>query len=205
MKYKAIRFDFGGVIHGNPGFVFDQGVCRLLGINLEEYRQAYFAHNAKLNNGLASQVDIWKLVLYDLKQPHMLEPLLKFIDDSNSHKEYNQQVIELIKNLRILGYKLGLLSNNTPETAAKLRSEDFDSLFDSFLISSEIGVSKPSKEAFELLANNLSVSLSELVFIDDSEKSLSTSEECNFTPILFTTYEELVQDLIKLGVLGSLS
>jgi hypothetical protein len=39
-----------------------------------------------------------------------------------------------------------------------------------------------------------------MIFIDDSERSLSTAEQCGYTPILFTGYDELVEQLNSLHV-----
>ncbi len=78
-----------------------------------------------------------------------------------------------------------------------------DKHFDVFLVSAEIGYVKPSAEAFKMLAENLGIKLSELVFIDDTQNSLSLSGEIGFQPILFKNYDCLVNELILLGILGS--
>ncbi len=82
-----------------------------------------------------------------------------------------------------------------------MREKGLDKHFDVFHISAETALVKPEPDAFKHLANELGVEIKELVYIDDSEKSLSTSKECGFTPVLFESYEQLVNDLTRLDVL----
>ena len=62
------------------------------------------------------------------------------------------------------------------------------------------GYVKPEPKAFNTFIKDLGVAMDELVFIDDSEKSLSTAKECGYTPILFKSYEQLIAALQQLGI-----
>src|SRR5690606_36635700 len=116
-------------------------------------------------------------------------------------KSINQNVVDLIKQLRNEDYKTGLLSNNSKDGANKMRATGIDKYFDVFVVSAEAGMMKPDRKIFELFEKQLGVQLQELVFIDDANKSLSAARECGFTPILFESYEQLVGTLKKLEVL----
>lgn len=116
-------------------------------------------------------------------------------------KSNNRPVLDLVDTLRNSGYKTGLLSNNTLEAAEMMRGEGINTHFDAFIVSAEVGMMKPDPSIYALLCQQLSVQPSELIFIDDSKKSLSTAEECGFTPVLFTDYESLVRDLKRLSAL----
>ena len=83
-----------------------------------------------------------------------------------------------------------------------MRADGLDKHFDVFIVSAEVGVMKPDPEIFNLFAERLGVTLPELVFIDDSKRSLSAAVECGFEPVLFESYEQLVQSLNKRGILG---
>ena len=62
------------------------------------------------------------------------------------------------------------------------------------------GFVKPVQKAFTHLADELGAPINELIFIDDTPKSLSSALEVGFTPILFTGYEQLLNDLANLGI-----
>lgn len=202
MKYKAIGFDYGGVINGKPGSYFNTAICQLLDITEEDYKRVYFSHNRKFNAGKPiSERELWALVLADLGKPDELDSVMKFVAQMRLAKQMNTKVLELIDTLRAKGYKTGLLSNNNQQAADKMRADGLDKHFDTFIVSAEVGVMKPDPEIFNLFAERLDVALPELVFIDDSKRSLSASEECGFEPVLFESYEQLVKDLSRLNII----
>ena len=73
--------------------------------------------------------------------------------------------------------------------------------FDTIIISAEVGMSKPDPQIFQLFAQQLGVETTELIFIDDSENSLISAKEVGYTPILYTGYEELEEQLQNLGII----
>ncbi len=199
-EIKAIGFDWGGVLNGRPGKFFGQSVATLLGISYQQYLDAYFKHNKKVNRGEVTWEELWTLVLTDLGKRDKVHAIMKLSQEANAER-LNQDVLDLADKLRALGYKIGLLSNNTHEKAASMRQTGLDKHFDVFHISAETGLVKPEPHAFTHFSEELGVKPSELVFIDDSEKSLSTATEVGFTSILFDTYEELIQDLTNLKII----
>lgn len=199
MKYKGIGFDWGGVLNGKPGTLFGQNVSALLGITTEEYKAAYFHHNKKVNRGQITREELWTLVLTELGQTDKVKSVMKISQEFNADS-LNENVLDLVDKLRKTGFKVGLLSNNTHEKAAEMRGSGLDKHFDVFHISAETGLVKPEPEAFEHIAEALGIKMSELVFIDDSEKSLSTADACGYKPVLFSSYQQLVNSLSELGV-----
>jgi putative hydrolase of the HAD superfamily len=200
MNYKGIGFDWGGVINGKPSKFFGKKVSELLGTTHEKYLEAYFHHNKKIHRGEINWEELWSLVLIELGRPEKVQEVMNISREFNA-ESLNREVLDLVDKLRVSEYKVGLLSNNTHERAAMMRKKGLDKHFDAFHISAETGFVKPEPEAFAHLAKELGVELNELIFIDDAEKSLSTSKECGFTPILFESYEQLVNDLTKIGIL----
>jgi putative hydrolase of the HAD superfamily len=200
MIYKAIGFDYGGVLTGITSAEYSEKIAALLDISKERYQQVYYWHNRKVNLGLISWRQLWELVLRDLGKIDKLDELL----DLFNHSDFgiiNQSILGLVSSLRSKGYKTGLLSNNTAQAAAKMRQQGLARYFDVLHISAETGFVKPELNAFEHFAESLKVTLAELIFIDDSVKSLSTAKDIGYHPILFKDYGSLVTDLTKLGVL----
>jgi len=191
---KAIGFDYGGVIWGEPGSKFISELSKILGVSVEQLNKAYFSFNVLLNTDKLSVEEFWKSVLTKLERQEMLPELMEF---TNKKKEVkiNVDVLNLVDFLKAKGYKVGLLSNLSSKLAVDLRKVGIDKHFDVTLISTEIGFVKPEKAAFELLAQKLGVAMNEMLFIDDTEQSLSSSKELGFCPILFTNYDKLRSDL----------
>ena len=72
---------------------------------------------------------------------------------------------------------------------------------DIILVSEEIGYMKPQKEAYQFFIDRLKVKPQELIFVDDTEKSIISSKEVGYRSLLFTNYKKLLKDLSFLGVL----
>ena len=200
---KAIGFDYGGVIWGEPGSKFVEELSKILGVNVEQFNKAYFSFNILLNTDKLTVEEFWKLVLTKLDRQGMLPELLEFTNKKTEVK-INTDVLRLVDSLKEQGYKVGLLSNLSSKLAVGLRQAGVDKHFDVTLISAEIGFVKPEKAAFDLLAQKLGVTLKEMIFIDDTEKSLSSSKEIGFHPILFTNYDRLRSDLTDMLHLATL-
>lgn len=198
-RYRAVGFDYGGVIKGDPDPKFLKEICSLLGLSYDEYRIAFYRHNKMVNRGEISWEQLWERFLFDVGQPEKQREVLRLFN-KNTHRELNKDMVNLVDRLHSKGYKVGILSNNTKEAATKIRSE-LASHFDVIEVSAETGYVKPEAEAFINFAASLGTKLEEMIFIDDSHKSLSTAKELGYTPIDFRGYDDLIKRLTALGVL----
>lgn len=199
MQYKAIGFDWGGVINGRPGAAFAEAAATTLRVSREAFLNAYYKYNAGFQRGEIPSEKLWTHVCTDLGQPDKWQQL------NTMHQKFNEEnvnanVLTLIDTLRKKGYKVGLLSNNTSENEAIMLKSGLDKHFDVFHISADTKLVKPDPKAFLNFAIALGVEINELVFVDDSIKSLSTAEQCGFTPILYTSYTDLLKDLSDIGI-----
>lgn len=204
-KIGAIGFDWGGVVSQYPGGNFNDAAAEFLGVDYEAFRRAYFLHNHMVNKGpdaktYENAVGMWLNILTELGIPERTDAFVDYVR-SRPQAQINEEVVGVIKRLRRLGWKVGLFSNNSGENAADFRYRGYDSWFDVSLFSGDVNCMKPEPKAFEMLADALGVPVTELVFIDDSERSLSTASEVGYEPILFTTVDALVARLTELEIL----
>lgn len=112
----------------------------------------------------------------------------------------NSELVSLFPSLRKQGLKVAIFSNATNDLRGRLQKLNVLEMIDDAVISGEIGYQKPHKEAFAVLFERLGASAQEVVFIDDSPKSLEKAEEIGYTPILFQNNEQLISDLRSLGI-----
>ena len=205
---RAIGFDFGGVIGGDPdiGHDFTHRGAELQGVTTEEWRRVYFAHNHLINTGAKSKRDFWEHFLREFDQTDKLEQVLA-LDQAMAAKYMgiNQEVIAISDELRSRGHKVGLLSNATAEVARVIKGLGVERHFDTFVFSAEIGLQKPDVAAFQHLATVLEVDIHDLIFIDDTKVSLQTAAQAGFTPILFKSAEQLRGELKDLKLLAPIS
>lgn len=204
MKIEAIGFDWGGVILQTPGPSFNDAAATFLGIESDIFRRAYFLHNHMVNKGANMKrydeaIEMWSAILSEIGKIDALEGFMEFVR-SRPKGSVSEEMIGLLRSLRLKGWKLGLFSNNSIEAAQEFRRQGYDQLFDAALFSGEVGCMKPEPEAFIKLAAALSVSVSGLVFIDDSERSLSGAAEVGYIPVLFKSKTGLVDQLASLGI-----
>jgi len=194
--YKAIGFDWSGVVFFYPAS-YQEAIKDFFGIEREDFQKIYFQYNHLLNTGNGNPRDSWRMILSHFgkeAQANDFVTYLKNLPQGHIHKE----MIDLIVELKEKGYKVGLLSNHSHAGATEARTFGIDDMFDITLFSAEIGCMKPQAEAFQALAKKLAVDLSELIFIDDSKKSLEHAEEIGYTPILYENLEQTKKDLAKL-------
>jgi putative hydrolase of the HAD superfamily len=201
MAYKAIGFDYGGVLAGEPGPEFAANVAKMLGIDINTYRTAYFKFNKQVNRNEISWPELWRLFLEDLGHVDRYEELMHMSNAYHARlRSVKPEMLRLVDRLRAHGYKLGLLSNNTISMAKHIEIEGIASHFDVVHVSAVTQFVKPEVRAFSFFAEKLGVITEDLIFIDDSEKSLSTAQEAGYTPILFQQYDQLLTELSRLGV-----
>lgn len=106
------------------------------------------------------------------------EPLFEFIRSKKSH------------------YKTGILSNVGEEFLGSLISPiEQSELFDEVVLSSSVGMIKPAKEIYELMATRLELAPEECVFIDDIPSNVDGAKLAGMKSVLYTTNHQLEVDL----------
>ena len=112
----------------------------------------------------------------------------------------DEKMIDFVRSLRAQ-YKTALLSNANNAIIRKLFSEDeLTSVFDEVIVSSEIGMIKPSAELFELAATRLDCLPGECVMVDDVETNIIGAADAGMKGIVFRSLEQGKAELRELGV-----
>src|SRR5438105_3042802 len=101
MIYKAVGFDYGGVIKGLPGTVFAKKVSELLNVSEAQYRAAYYSHNKDVHRGKIDWQELWPLVLKDLNRSDQLKDVTEL--SAGWPFELNLQVLKLVDRLKNAG------------------------------------------------------------------------------------------------------
>lgn len=185
---KAILFDFYGV------FLPDSYNAWLAKNNLR--REGVFADCITLfDRGVISE-EVFFEQLSAAAGYHVDRAAI----DAATAAMLNTPLVALVHELKP-HYTIGLLSNASARLRTKLDALELTPLFDTILISSEIGYVKPSQEAFMAAIRGLGVLAGEILFIDDNAKNIEAARTCGLQTIHYTSVAELHKALSAHNVL----
>jgi putative hydrolase of the HAD superfamily len=91
---------------------------------------------------------------------------------------------DTIRTLRAAGFSTALLSNSWG--CDEYPRADFPGLFDTVVLSGEVGMRKPEKEVFLHAAETLGLAPAECVFVDDMEANVAAAQACGMTGVRHT-------------------
>ncbi len=104
------------------------------------------------------------------------------------------EMIDLIRDLRSAGARTGMLSNSWGVADGYPR-ELIGELFDAVVISGEVGMRKPEERIFLLAADRIGLAPAQCAFVDDVEGNIVAAKALGFATVLHTepakTREEL--------------
>lgn len=103
----------------------------------------------------------------------------------------NTALFDYIKNDLKPYYRVALISNAGKESTERRVPREYLDIFDELVLSGEVGHSKPDREIFEIAADRLGVSLSEMVFIDDMPHYVRASADYGIKSILYEGFDSL--------------
>lgn len=200
-QFKAVVFDFGGVIVMNEGGDVLGFVAQILDVSLEELKKVYFEHNHLSNVRNIKWVDMLMEVVrvFDgsLETEDKIRETVRVLE---AKQKTNTELLGFLPVLRKLGFKTAIFSNNTSELRERLAEMGITALFDEIVVSAEIGFQKPHKEAFDVLFEKLGLKPEEVIFVDDSPKSLEKASDIGYFPVRFKSNDQLKSDLKSLGI-----
>ena len=192
-SYKAVIFDMGGVILPSP-FNAAYKWEKKHGFEKGTIFKA-IKHNK--NDGAWSQLERGELSLEEFYSPFAKEVTNVHSDISVSPEmienfmenltrelsKPNEDMMAIIKNLKIHGIKTALLTNNW--MSSKKGRLIFDGIehFDEIIESCLVGMRKPEMKIYKHTLDNLGVSAKESIFLDDIPGNLKPANELGITTI----------------------
>lgn len=136
-----------------------------------------------------------------------LEPVLGHRPELHRFKETyfdaldpNEEMIELMAELRGRGHRMALLTNNVREWEPLWRAKlPVDDIFETVVDSAFVGMRKPDREIYELtLARLEGVPPEECVFIDDTEVNCEAAEALGIAAVHFRENEQAIPQIRSL-------
>jgi epoxide hydrolase-like predicted phosphatase len=197
MNYRAVIFDFGGVLVRMVDDHPRLELARQLGIELEQLDSLiFFSESArKASLGEISVETHWEAVRKSLAISP--EAMSGSLDLYWSADDVNWELLEVIRKLRPK-YKVGMLSNAWDNLRNTLHSRwNIDGLFDELVISAEVKMMKPDPRIFHMAVDRLGVQPVETIFIDDIEENVLAARKEGLSIILHQDTQKTISDLHK--------
>lgn len=110
----------------------------------------------------------------------------------------NDQLLSYAETLR-RQYKIGLISNIGADMMdGFFAADERKKLFDTVVLSGEVGFAKPSQEIYEYAARKLQLATSDCVFIDDLEENCDGARAAGMQAIRYKTFAQTKDELDQL-------
>lgn len=113
----------------------------------------------------------------------------------NQQEVRNPEMLAYVKELR-KSYRTALLSNVGRGSIERLfTAEELDDLFDAVVLSSEVGMTKPSLEMYQHAAARLDMTPEECIMIDDIPFNVEGAQMAGMRGVVFTDIESCKREV----------
>jgi putative hydrolase of the HAD superfamily len=184
---RAIVFDLFGVIASTQKPEDIARIERIAGVDAEPFWEAYWALRKPYDAG-QSAADYWAAVAGRLGVRFGDETVRELVEaDMESWTNVDPVMVGLVGELAAEGRTLGLLSNIVGDLVPifEARHGAWLAHFTALAYSCEIGVAKPDRAAYEIVAGRLGVEPRDCLFIDDNEANVFAAREAGMRAEVF--------------------
>jgi putative hydrolase of the HAD superfamily len=113
----------------------------------------------------------------------------------------NEPMIELMREAKTSGRRMGLLTNNVREWEPLWRSMlPVDEIFETVVDSGFVGCRKPDREIYDLTLERMGVGAGECLFVDDSDVNCDAARELGMAAVHYRDNEQAIPEIR--GALG---
>ena len=197
---RALIFDYGGVLMRTVDPRPRRDLERRLELEPGDVYHLVF-HSPRWGEVQQGQIDsetFWAHVAQGLSLDE--GQLARFRRAFWAGDRLDEDLVNLIRDLRQEGYRTALLSNAPSDMRAFLEELEIDDAFDVIVISGEEGVVKPSPQIYHRTLDRLGVAPREAVFVDDMQVNVDAAAEIGLHSTRFRGLAPLKVWLEDLGV-----
>jgi HAD superfamily hydrolase (TIGR01509 family) len=145
--------------------------------------------------GEITEDEHWSEVLKRFKQP--ASEMQAFRDNFFGGDVIDHNLVEYIRSLHGR-YHIGMISNAWSGLREFLAKQKLADVFDTVIISAEVGVVKPSARIYEIALKQAKVNADEAVLVDDMSVNIEACEKVGMKGVLFNDPQESLNRLNKL-------
>ena len=202
MKYKAIIWDFGGVITSSPFEAFNE-FEEVNGLPKDIIRTIN-SENPDMNAWAqfeSNSITIGQFNDLFLKEAKAKGFYIKGRDIIKLLKgSIRENMVSFLRELKS-DFKLGCITNNVKSSLEENidnETEEAMSIFDHVIESSIVGIRKPNPEIYMMSCDALKVSPNQCIYLDDLGINLKPARELGMTTIKVIQPEDAIQEVRNL-------
>jgi putative hydrolase of the HAD superfamily len=196
--------DFGGVlttplvqsfaaVQDETGIPFEELAKAMARIEEEDGRHPLF----ELETGRLTEVEFLR------KLGDSLEPALGHRPELHRFSEIyfealhpNEPMIDLMREAKSSGHRMGLLTNNVREWEPLWRSMlPVDEIFEVVVDSGFVGCRKPDREIYDLTLERMGVQAEECLFVDDIDVNCGAARELGMSAVHYQHNDQAIPEI----------
>ena len=197
MTFKTILFDWGGVLaSGGAPDEMPKRLSRAVGIDAEQLRPLVKELTGMLKTGKITINDFWNQLEQqtEVKVPKSKRNVWATVNELQPER----LLVDFTDTLKRRGYKVAILSNTFPNTAADIKAQGWYEPYSPVFLSSSVGLAKPDRAFYQYAIDRLNSQPNEVIFIDDQQKCLDPAAKLGMATVLAKTPQQIVDDIERL-------
>jgi len=204
LALRAVVFDYGLVLTGNPDPAAHAAMVRITGLPVERFEQHYWADRHAYDEGKLTGIAFWQKIVRDAHLQDQLGPAeIEALNlwDARMWTTANPAMLAWQQQLKMRGLLTGILSNMGDAVHENIAREfEWIHRFDAQVWSYQLGIAKPDPEIYRHILKLLGVAPEESLFLDDKQVNIDAAHMLGMQALLFSTVEKLRADLIAAGL-----
>jgi putative hydrolase of the HAD superfamily len=199
---RAVIFDYGMVLTGQPDVAAHDAMLRITGLPHDQFESIYWADRHAYDEGKLTGLQFWQNLNRDAK----LNLDAAAIDqlnfwDARMWTSQDPAMLAWQQQLKQHGIRTAILSNMGDTVLANIERE-FNWLpqFDALVWSFQHKIAKPAPAIYKIVLDQLGTRPEETLFIDDKLANIEAARALGLLAIQFSTIEKLRADLIASGL-----
>ena len=202
-KISGVVFDFGGVMTTSTMPERVRKCTNEFGIDWAHLADGFARYRRLMDGGFITMDEMYDLIWADADIALTPEQKARILEaDYASFLEgyRNMRTLEWMKAVKRSGRRIGILTNQPLDFAARFRKvfADFIAVADVMVISSEERMFKPQKCIYDLLRERIGLPAEELCLIDDSEANCDGARRAGWHAVRFEDNDRVERDFKRL-------
>ena len=202
MSLRAVIFDYGMVLTGQPSAEAHDAMLRITGLPHDRFEAIYWADRHAYDEGKLTGLQFWQKITRDA-QLNLDAAAIDELNlwDARMWTTQNPAMLAWQHRLKQHGIRTAILSNMGDSVLANIERE-FDWLprFDVLVWSFQHKMAKPEPAIYRFVLEKLATRPEETLFIDDKQPNIDAARALGFIAIQFSTVDKLRDDLITAGL-----
>lgn len=204
MKYSTVIFDlFGTLVKSLSSQEYEvvlQRMASALSVSHDKFTKLWFDTAHERNIGAIPSIEDNIKYICDRMRVQADDSAIRLaarirVEFVVEIMQPRSDAIEVLSQLKSQGFKIGLISNCSPDTPLIWRNTPFIPFFDVTIFSSSVGMKKPDPRIYRLATERLSVQPEDCLYVGDgASQELTGAAQVGMSPALIRTSDEDFND-----------